>query len=153
MKTLILYLSVHHGNTKKIADALAKILHAKVAKPNAIKTLASYDIIGFGSGIYFWRHHPSLLKYIDSLPQQKNKKAFVFSTAGIKAYRCTLMHHALKKRLVRKGFTIVGEFACVGFDTYGLLKICGGLNKGRPNQQDIEHAQEFARDLQKKLQA
>jgi len=33
MKTLIVCLSVHHGNTKKIADAMAAVLDAEVIGP------------------------------------------------------------------------------------------------------------------------
>lgn len=151
MKILIVYQSVHHGNTKKVAEAMAKVLKAKLAKPSEVKNVAQYDVIGFGSGIYFWRHHISLLRFVDKLPQLQNKKAFIFSTAGLKAYGFTLMHHALKKRLLAKGFKILGEYTCLGYDSYGMLKYISGLNKGRPNQKDIKKAKYFARELKKKV--
>ena len=53
MKTLIICESVHHGNTKKIADAMAAVLNAEIKKPAEIDVgkLGEYDLIGFGSGI------------------------------------------------------------------------------------------------------
>ena len=54
MKTLICYASVHHGNPKKIAKAMAEAIGAELVTPNDAKTknIEEYDLIGFGSGIY-----------------------------------------------------------------------------------------------------
>ena len=59
MKTVIVYASVHHQNTEKVAKVMAEELEADLfpvanAKP---ETLETYDLIGFGSGIYFGKHH------------------------------------------------------------------------------------------------
>lgn len=157
MKTLIVYMSIHHNNTEKIAKAMAGILDAKLVKLNEvnINKLAEYDLIGFGSGIYFFKHHKSLLSLTDKLSLQKNKKAFIFSTRGIGPV--WFYHRPLKKKLLEKGFDIVREFSCKGFDTYlfdkyiPLLRFTGGISKGRPNEKDLENARKFAKDLLKKL--
>ena len=83
MKTLVICISVHHGNTRKIAQAMAEVLDADVLEPANIDvtTLDKYDLVGFGSGIYGWKHHNSLLNLVDKLPHT-NKKAFIFSTRG-----------------------------------------------------------------------
>jgi len=39
----------------------------------------------------------------------------------------------------------VGEFNCLGWDNVGPLKFIGGINKGRPNENDIKKAKEFAK--------
>ena len=59
MKTLIIYTSVHHGNTEKVAGVMASILNARLlqVKQATASMLDKYDLIGFGSGIYFGRHH------------------------------------------------------------------------------------------------
>jgi hypothetical protein len=44
---------------------------------------------------------------------------------------------------------IVDEFACKGFNTNSFMKYLGGMNKGRPNAEDLRHAKEFAQNLQK----
>lgn len=150
MKPLIICVSVHHQNTLKIAQILAKILKAKIVKPEEIKfkDLKNYDLIGFGSGIYFGQFHKNLLTFIDSLPEDKYLKAFVFSTsgAGLKFYNQSLI-----KKLEQKGFQVVGDFTCRGFDTYGPYKLLGGLAKGRPNEKDFEAAENFAKELKNKL--
>jgi flavodoxin len=52
--------------------------------------------------------------------------------------------------LVNRGFSIAGEFSCKGWDTVGPLKLFGGINKGRPNEGDLEGARVFARRLKEK---
>ena len=150
IKTLIIYTSIHHSNTEKIAKAMAEILDADLLKPRKVDAdaLSKYDLIGFGSGIYFWKHHKSLLDLVDDLIVL-NKKAFVFSTRGIGPV--WVYHRPLKKRLREKGFDIIGEFSCRGFDTVGPLKLIGGINKGRPNGKDLEHAENFAKSLLENL--
>jgi flavodoxin len=148
MKTLIVCVSQHHGNTKKIADAMAAVLDAEVRRPADVnvEALAEYDLIGFGSGIAFGKHYQPLLRWVDALPAL-DKKAFVFSTRG--APRQGSHHRVLKGKLEEKGLTVVGEFSCRGFDTYGLMKLIGGIARGRPNEQDLRNAEEFARALEK----
>ncbi len=147
MRVLIIYVSIHHGNTRKIARAMGEVLNARLIEPWKVKPeeLEKYDLIGFGSGIYWWRHHRALLKLVESLPRMGGKKAFIFSTAGmdIPFYN----HRALKKKLREKGFEIVGEFSCRGWDTNGWLAKIGGINKGRPNEKDLKKAKEFAEKL------
>jgi hypothetical protein len=47
---------------------------------------------------------------------------------------------------------IVDESNCVGFNTNSFLKRFGGINRGRPNAEDLKHAEEFAQDLKQSLQ-
>ncbi len=148
MKTLIIYISIHHANTEKIAKVMAEVLGAKIVRPQEIEPeeIKNYDLIGFGSGIYFWRHHRNLIGIIKNLSSVQNKKAFIFSTSGVR-YTKGIIHYSLRKLLLKRGFKIVGEFNCPGFDTFGLLKFFGGLNKGRPNEKDLESAKKFAQNL------
>jgi flavodoxin len=151
-KILILYFSFHHKNTEKIAKAMAEVLSAdlvEVTRANP-EMILSYDLIGFGSGIYAFSHHKSLFEFLKKLnPVQK--KAFIFSTSG--APNGMIFHKKLKKELIKKGFEIIGEFNCPGFDTFGPFKIGGGINKGRPNENDIQKAKEFAKKILQNLYA
>ncbi|MCK5434202.1 MAG: flavodoxin family protein [Dehalococcoidales bacterium] len=144
MKNLIIYVSIHHGNTEKVAKAMAEILSAELVKPHDvdITALPKYDLIGFGSGIYFGKYHKSLLSLVDKLPVLKSKKAFIFYTSDR-----TEPNRELKEKLLAKGFDIIGEFSCRGWDTWGPLKLIGGISKGRPNKEDLEKARNFAKDL------
>jgi flavodoxin len=150
MKTLILYVSVHHGNTEMVARVMANILNADLLQVRQADAsmFEKYDLIGFGSGIYFGKHHESLLNFVNKLPMLRNKKAFIFSTSGLRKIR--FFHDfdkPLEERLQRKGFDIIGGFSCRGFDTYRATKLVGGINRGRPNAQDLKQAEDFARDL------
>ena len=150
MQTIIIYISVHHGNTEKVAKVMADILDADLLqmKQVDVSMLEKYDLIGFGSGIYFGKHHESLLAFVDKLPMLRNKKAFIFSTSGLR--KIWFIHNfdkSLKEKLQRKGFDIIGEFSCRGFDTSRAAMIIGGINKDRPNARDLQQAEDFARGL------
>jgi flavodoxin len=150
MKSLLIVISIHHNNTVKIAEAIAKVLKAQIKKPLDVnpKEIQDYDLVGFGSGIYGEKHHKSLIDLVDNIPQVNNKKAFLFSTAGITSKnKVTDDHSALKEKLQNKGYTIVDEFQCKGYNTNSFLKYIGGMNKGRPNAEDIKNAEEFAKKL------
>jgi flavodoxin len=73
------------------------------------------------------------------------KNVFIFSTRG--SFILPSGHKALRKSLEDKGFNIIGEFCCRGFDTNGFLKFIGGISRGRPNESDLKKAEEFARTL------
>ena len=150
LKSLIVFYSFHHNNTEKIANVFAKVLHAEIKKPQQVKPeeLQEYDLVGFGSGIYGEKHHEEILELVDKLPQVSNKKAFIFSTSAL--IDNATKHKTLKKKLKFKGYLIVDEFSCKGFNTNSFMKFFGGMNKGRPNAKDLKHAEEFALNLLKK---
>ncbi len=83
MKTLIIYKSVHHGNTKKIVKVRANALEAELLDLKDVNTdiIKEYDLIGFCSGIYYSRPHKKLIEFIDNLDPVEGRKAFVFSTS------------------------------------------------------------------------
>lgn len=154
MKNLIVLFSYHHNNTEKIAKVLAKVLDAEIRTPQEIEPeeLPDFDLLGFGSGIYSAKHHESLLELADELPEVNNKNAFIFSTAGITGKsKASKDHSALREKLQSKGYIIVDEFQCKGFNTNSFLRLFGGMNKGRPNARDLKNAEEFAWNLKKTL--
>ena len=152
MKALIIYISVHHSNTEKVAKVMANILDAALlqVKQADASMLEQYDLIGFGSGIYFGKYHESLLDFVDKLPMLRNKKAFIFSTSGLR--KIPVFHDfdkPLQEKLRQKGFDIIGEFSCRGYDTSKAAMIVGGINKGRPNAKDLKQAEDFAKKILK----
>ena len=150
MKSLLVLYSYHHQNTEKVAKVFAKVLDAEIKMPQEIKPeeLQEYDIIGFGSGIYSAKHDESLLDLADSLPQVTDKKAFLFSTAGITGKSKASKDHAtLREKLESKGYKIVDEFQCKGFNTNSFLRLFGGMNKGRPNAKDLKNGKEFVQNI------
>jgi flavodoxin len=159
-RSLVVVFSYHHMNTEKIAHVIAKVLDAPVKTPQQVnpEEIQEYSLIGFGSGIYAAKHHASLLDLAGNLPQANGRKAFIFSTFGApvtlyKGERLTEFihnnHRALMEKLQSRGYTIIDEFACAGFNTNSFLRLFGGLNKGRPDAEDLMHAEEFAKDLKR----
>jgi len=145
---LVIYHSEHHGNTKKIAKAMAEKINADILKAADVNLnkFKGYDIVGFGSGVYNGKLHKELSEILSKLSQQEDKKAFIFSTTGSKTYS-SMAHERFRPMLEEKGFEIIGEFSCLGFDT-ALTK--EGINKDRPNKQDIKDAEDFIVNIIKK---
>jgi flavodoxin len=157
VKSLVVVFSYHHNNTEKIANACANVLGARVKTPQQVtpEEIAEYDLVGFGSGIYSATFDPSVLDLADRLPNAVGKKAFLFSTYGAPAIFAggefvTNNHSQIRKKLQAKGYTIIGEFGCAGWNTNSFLRFFGGLNKGRPNAEDLMNAEEFARSVKGK---
>ncbi len=153
-RTLIVCMSIHHQNTARVASAIAGILHADIRSPAEIspQTISDYDLIGFGSGIYFGQFHAALRKWIDDIPSdlRRHQNAFVFSTAGLPSL-WWLWQRSIEPKLRKKGFDVVDGFHCSGFDTVGPLRLLGGLNRRHPDDRDLANAQAFALQLLTKL--
>ena len=151
-KCLILCKSEHHGNTARVAEAMRSVLgeDALVTAPEQTPctSLDEYVLLGFGSGVYYGRMHQALFDWLRGLPDDPEpaRPAFVFSTSGLPLL-VGAWHSPLKKLLARKGFDVVAEFACRGFDTWGPLWFAGGLNRAHPDGRDLERAREFGRKL------
>lgn len=153
MKSLVVCVSKSHGNTRRVAERIAAELGAEVVEPEAVDvdTLADYDLVGFGSGIYFWSADPRLQQLVDRLPHATGGRAFTFFTSGSPDLPFRSFTNSLRNRLRAKGFDILGSFDCRGFDSVGPLRIIGGLNKGRPNSEDLDRAAGFAARLRRQV--
>lgn len=141
MKTAVIYYSKHHGNTKKVLDAIAgkhEIVLINAAEPFG-GTLDEYGAIGFASGIYYSKFHKSVLKFANEhLPS--GKKVFFIYTYGAKKDGYT---KAIRESVMQKNAEFLGEYGCFGFNTFGPFKLIGGIAKGRPNDDDLKGASEF----------
>ncbi|MBN1455016.1 MAG: flavodoxin family protein [Methanomicrobia archaeon] len=150
MKAVIIYASRHQGNTAKVARAIAEVLNAELLTVDTAHgtVIDEYDLIGLGSGIYWGRHDEELLALVRAWPAHSNRKAFIFSTSGLAEGRIfNRYNRRLRNALTEKGFMIIGEFSCRGYETVWPFKLLGGLNKGRPNESDLAAATQFARGL------
>ncbi len=150
MKTLIIYKSIHHENTLRVAQVMASELDADISTPEDvdIDALGQYDLIGFGSGIYMGKHHRSLLSFVKDLDTLSGTNTFVFYTSGFSKFPTRPpFESALKKQLIKKGAHIVNVFSCRGLETYGPFRIGGGKNKGHPDETDLNNARDFAISL------
>lgn len=139
MKTAIIYHSSHHGNTKKLVEAVAQghnvtLIDASVQKQ---ADLGQYDLIGFASGIYGGSFHPDVLELArKELPQGK-RVFFLYTSAGLGNAK------SIAAAVKEKSAVVVGEFGCRGFNTFGPFKLVGGTSKGHPDKTDLENARRF----------
>jgi flavodoxin len=149
-KPLIIYKSVHHQNTARIARAMADVLGAECVSPDECPydKLASCKILGLGSGIYYGRVHDDLWQWVRDMPDTYSQHlgVFLFTTSGLPVL-AKLWHWPLKSALIKKGYDVMAEFSCRGFDTWGPLWLTGGLNRKHPDERDIQRAREFAARL------
>lgn len=144
MKTAIIFESYHHGNTKKICDAILKKYDIMLidAKDN-VDNLEKYDLIGFASGIAYNKFYKNITHVIhNKLPQ--DKCVFFIYTCGrdSKDYAAKVKGIAAEKHC-----RILGTYGCKGYDTYGPLKLIGGINKESPTQNEIDAAIKFFEDI------
>ena len=146
MKTAIVYYSKHHGNTKKLLDAIA------AADPDvdlvdvttAGKTnLSGYDRIGIASGIYYSSFAKQAIAYAaENLPE--GKPVFFIYTHGAPAGGFLKGIRAVTESKRSKE---LGEYRCQGFDTFGPFKLVGGIAKGHPTKSEVDGAVKFYREL------
>ena len=146
MSTCIVYYSKHHGNTKKLLDAI------KAADPEVVLIdstekhevdLNGYDRIGFASGIYYSKFAEQVLTFAKvNLPAQKD--VFYLATAG---NPIKLNFNSIAEIAKDKQCNELGRFQCKGFDTFGPFKLVGGIQKGHPTEDEIAEAVEFYKNL------
>ena len=150
MKAAIVYVSTHHGNTKKAAEAAAAGHDAVLI--NALQaegvSLEEYDLIGFASGIAFGKYYPQMLSFMEkNLPE--GKKVFFMHTAGAPGEgQCA----AAKAIADARRCECLGVFCCRGFDTFGPFKLVGGIAKGHPDADDLKAAAEFYAGIEEKAE-
>ena len=145
MKTAICYYSRHHGNTRKVLEAMVRgngVDLIDVTSRVAVH-LEDYDCIGFASGIYYSRFQETVLDFARQyLP--KGKDVFFVYTCGSMRKGYT---RAITEVVTDKEANILGEYGCRGFDTFGPFKLIGGIAKGHPNAEELQKAREFYQSI------
>ncbi|NLX71122.1 MAG: flavodoxin [Clostridiales bacterium] len=148
MKTAILYESWHHGNTKKLCDAIKKeydVILLNVREDDI--TLEEYDLIGIASGIAYSKFYKKIEQVTkEKMPEGKN--VFLMYTCGkpVKDFA-----KSIKNILSLKKCNVLGTYYCKGYDTYGPLKLIGGINKENPTEDEIHGAVRFYSEIISKL--
>ena len=140
-KCLIVYDSYHHGNTRKVAEAMAQATGAQLCPADEAqgKDPGEYEIIGFGAGIAYGRFYEKLRKAAAAM-DLKGKTVFVFSTSGTGSGK---YNDGFSEELKKAGAAVAGSFTCKGYDTM-VMKMFGGVAKGHPDENDLSAAKKFA---------
>ena len=148
MKTVICYYSRHHGNTLKVLKAMGQMGETDFVDVTAGHDvhLEDYSCIGFASGIYGFEVHKAVVEFArQHLPRGK-QVFFVYTYGGIKGTGAKALEIVARE----KDCTILGEFSCKGYDTFGPFKIVGGIAKGHPDQTDLEQAKAFYQKIRQR---
>lgn len=145
MKTAVCYYSRHHGNTRKVLEAMAEEGDLDLMDVTACQTvrLEEYDCVGFASGVYFGKFQKSVLAFARQYLPAGKPVFFVYTYGGTKGSGAKALADIARE----KSCPVLGEFSCRGYDTFGPFKLVGGIAKGRPNARDLEKARKFYREL------
>ena len=140
-KTVIIYASTHHGNTRKLIEAISEKYQIDIidAIEQKFANLSEYDLIGFASGIDFGKFYDAVEQFLkDNLPE--NKAVFFMYTCARddKDFTYTMRTEAMKRHAL-----LLGEYGCRGYNTYGAWKVIGGMNKHHPTKKELDGAVQF----------
>ena len=121
------------GNTKRLAEAIAKELGVE-ALPISEPVDEQVDFLFMGNSYYAFDIDPEVKKFVSSLDKDKVGKIVNFGSAA-------MLNSTYKK------VKAVAEMACIAMDEKefhckGEFK---GIHKGRPNENDLKDAVEFAK--------
>ena len=139
MEALVVYHS-RTGNTKKVAEAIARGLNCNVKPLEEAKDVSGYNLICVGTPIIWFKPAGETMRFLKQ-SDIKDKKVAVFCSYNFCASKRTL--RTMKEVLSKKGAEIVGEFSTIG--------VGWGLRKGRPNETDLKSAEEFGDSLKSKF--
>ena len=106
-------------------------------------SLINYDLIGLGCPVFYYKEPFNVRDFMDGLTEQKNKHWFVFCTHG------AVMGQALfsmTECLLKKGALVIGSH-----HTYADITVpfypCPTLTSGHPDEQDLNEAFEFGKEM------
>ena len=140
MRAAIIYHSSHHGNTRKVLDALAAEFGVELLEAAEASNidLGSYDAVSFASGIYYSEFAQAVTACAERLPA--GMPAFLIYTCGSKSSR---YGSAIRGVLAERANPLLGTFGCRGWDTFGLFRLIGGIAKHHPDDADLAAARAF----------
>lgn len=121
------------GNTKKLAQAMAGVLGVE-ALDLSHPLEEEVDLLFLGNSYYAFSIDPEVVKFITSLDKDKVGKIVNFGSAAM----LNSTWKKVKKEADKLGIPLDSkEFHCKGEFK--------GIHKGRPNEEDIRAAEEFAK--------
>jgi len=138
MTTAVIYHSVT-GNTRKVAEAIAKSLSCAAQPVKEYPLDSEADVMFIGGAVYGGRLDAVMDSFLKALSPQKVKRAVLFSTSVKESKAIGLMRDIL----VGQGIAVDNEaFVCKGKFLFFNLK--------HPNKTDLEQAEAFAQNVMRK---
>jgi ferredoxin/flavodoxin len=150
MKGIICYYS-GAGNTKLGCKYItAKMKNVEFDLFNIVKDgkpdLDNYDMVGFACFTDFGGPSYLVQKFIEGLPQQKNKPAFVFTTFGFMSGKT---QEALAKWISAKGFLPIAGHKLHVPESYPPMIVRGKGAPDQPSSEKMQNFNKFISDLDK----
>jgi flavodoxin len=124
------------GNTKKLAEAIAKGAGASAQSAGDAADLPQIDILFVGASIYAGKIDGSMRRFLQGLDVARVNLAVVFGTAA--GDKSALSE--VQSILAPKGVPISKD----AFQCRGSFLLA---NRGRPNDDDLRKAEDFARRI------
>ena len=149
MKTVICCYSRHHGNTRKVAEAMALEGGADLIDVTTRQTvrLEEYDCVGFASGIYGFEFHKAVTAFARQYLPEGKPVFFVCTYGALRGAGAKELESLARER----GCPVLGTFGCKGYDTFGPFRLVGGIAKGHPDEQDLNNTRAFYREMRDRL--
>ena len=123
------------GNTKRLAEAVAKAVGAE-ALPISVPVTEPADILFLGNSYYAFSIDPEVRDFVRSLDKNKVGRIVNFGSAAM----LNSTYKKVKAEADKAGIPMdEREFHCKGEFK--------GIHEGRPNDEDLKAAAEFARKI------
>jgi flavodoxin len=123
------------GNTRRLAEAVAEAVGAK-ALPISTPVTEPVDVLFLGNSYYAFSIDPEVRDFVRSLDKGKVGRIVNFGSAAM----LNSTYKKVKAEADRAGIPMdEREFHCKGEFK--------GIHKGRPNEEDLQAAAEFARNI------
>ena len=123
------------GNTRRLAEAVAEAVGEK-ALPISTPVTGPVDVLFLGNSYYAFSIDPEVRDFVRSLDKSKVGRIVNFGSAAM----LNSTYKKVKAEADRVGIPMdEREFHCKGEFK--------GIHKGRPNEEDLQAAAEFARNI------
>ncbi len=123
------------GNTRRLAEAVAEAVGEK-ALPISTPVTEPVDVLFLGNSYYAFSIDPEVRDFVRSLDKNKVGRIVNFGSAAM----LNSTYKKVKAEADRAGISMdEREFHCKGEFK--------GIHKGRPNEEDLQAAAEFARNI------
>ena len=127
------------GNTKRLAEAIANELGVE-ALPLSAPITEKVDVLFLGNSYYAFTIAPEVRDFVSGLDKDKVGKIINFGTAAM----MNSTYKKVRSVAATKGIPVLDrEFHCKGEFK--------GMNKGRPNEDDLKAARVFVKSIRTEL--
>jgi flavodoxin/Pyruvate/2-oxoacid:ferredoxin oxidoreductase delta subunit len=147
---VLIYYHTATGNTGWLTGEIARRLREQgcdvtlrnIAHQRDTSDIESYDLIGLGCPVMGFRPTFSMTDFIDKLPAQIGKAAFIYVTcAGI----CASSLWILSRLLGEKGYGVIAAEQFRGEVSWPVARVPGIIpDRGRPDARDLQTIMQFS---------